>query len=428
MCPVIMGYGFSLPDNPADHFSIGFSAAIASYINTVKERRSGKKDLTDGSTSNLDQSTPEEITTHWVRIHNKEPESSPNFLEDFSIAIENPRECRYADTSSRTSELNLQDPFVSRNKLHVMCAVLMILQKGQLSIRKHDRYLPEKPQNARQVDAARYRQRQLEILDLCVSNLYDKLRILVASRAEGNGKGRIFKLEDIFTSTPKHLLKDIRSILNTGLKTRDPTKIRERGGIDFAFTIWLCGIWLLHHCPIEPSTDQTSEDVESTPALPTTLSKWLSFLEYTYPFPSTQPATTPSTYATAVQEADRAVWFDPVRNPLHDECRPTNYAHPTNSEGESIAEGKCYAGSREAKSAAEIRSYVDAVKATVEKHPNSIFNDDNVNRERLAWCLESVRAEGVWMPDLRGGEMGEGDGDDEWVLLIEDGDRDQAKG
>ena len=249
---VIMGYGFSLPENTSDHYSLGFSPAIAAYIKATKARRSAGKPSSNTvqsqSTVGVDHThqklvrgsqvlessedfNVEEIlekNIHWVRLlEGRGYEFSPCFLEYFSIAVENPREARLADGCSKSETAFLDGDF-SRNHLHVICAVIMILQKGQRAIRRHDKDLPDIPQNSKQVDAARYRDGQLNILDSVINSLCDILKSVNSTERPESSDHRVLRLEHILTDSPKSLLKDLRAVLNAGMRTRDPIKIRER--------------------------------------------------------------------------------------------------------------------------------------------------------------------------------------------------------
>ncbi len=395
-----MGYGFSLPENTSDHYSLGFSPAIAAYIKATKARRLARKpslgqstiestnisqELVRGKVKNagqvlesLEGINMEEIldqNIHWVRLlENQNFEFSPQFLEYFSIAVENPREARMADDCS-ASETQLSDRNFSRNKLHVVCAVIMILQKGQRAIRKHDKELPEAPQNSKQVDAARYRDSQLRILDSVLESMCRFLKS-VTSAASNPG---VVRLEHIVTTSPKSLLKDLRGVLNAGLRTRDPIKIRERGGVDFAFTTWLCGLWVYFQSGLMEADEINSIYV-----------RWLRFLQHNYAEPSEESTNQQRSENSVRKESSE--WFDPVRSASSND---------------------------EPDSAFVTRSYLDAVQAATKKRPQSVYNDGRITMRRLEWCLNIVKNEGVWCPKL---DQGRDEEDDDWVLFLELGD------
>ena len=403
-----MGYGFSLSENISDHYSLGFSPSIAAYIKSTKARRLAYKhnlDTLQGQ-STMDFDNPQqkpkigtvrsggqvlesidgvsveqalEQNVHWVRLlGNENYEFSPQFLENFSIAVENPREVCMADKCSE-SKTYLSDRSMSRNTLHVVSAIIMILQKGQREMRIHDKELPDAPQNSKQVDAARYRESQLRILDNVLDSMCKFLKSVTTIESSNDNELRVVRLDHIFTTSPKDLLKDLRGILNAGLRTRDPMKIRERGGVDFAFTMWLCGLW------VYSQPDPRREDEINPKYL-----RWLHFLQLNYPEPSEE-----STHHQRPVDSVRAVqaeWFDPVRSSA--------------------------SGDTETDSGFIARSYLDAVRAATEKRPQSIYNDGRITVLRLKWCLNIIKSEGVWCPSLDQG----GEEDDDWVIYLEHGD------
>ena len=403
---VIMGYGFSLSNNTSDHYSLGFSPAVAAYIRAAQARRLARKPSSDAvqshSTAEVGRISPklvggtfkdgyqvlesledfnvEEIleqNIHWVRIlENESYEFSPQFLENFSVAVENPREARIADHCS-ASKTRFSDRGFSRNKLHVICAVTMILQKGQRAIRKYSKDLPEAPQNNKQLDAARYRDSQLRILDTVLDSMFKFLESVTAVNSPKASDTTVVRLENLLRNSPKRLLKDLRGVLNAGIRTRDPEKIRERGGVDFVFTIWLCGLWVYSQSELK------GEDTINPKYL-----RWLHFLQQSYAAPSEESIDQPG---PAVLE-ERLEWFDPIRSA---------------------------SDNAEKDSAFIARSYLDAVQGATAKRPQSVYNDGRITVRRLEWCLNIIKNEGVWCPNL---DQGEEEEDDDWVLFLELGE------
>ena len=373
-----MGYGFSLAENSADRFSIAFTPVIAAYIESTEERRLSQNEVSvPNGTAHVSRGEPGAISLHWVSVHQDEPQFSHNFFEEFSIAIENRRECRQADTSPQ-STLDLFGENFSRKKLHLLCAILMILQRSQRAIRKNDKSLPEHPQNLMQVDAERYRRKQLDILDKVCDSSARKLSTLLAKDAQ------IIRLEEVLTGSPQRLQKDIRHILNAGLKTRDPRKIKERGGIDFAFTVWLCGL-LLCQVGVEGGQERASE---AKPVIDDRHSRWLRLLQREYP-EETKPSFVHEDSSEAIQNADRAAWFDPVRNSV--------FKEDVEADADSV-----------------VASYLDVIQVAAKKHPQSLYNSPYITVRRLKWCHNVIIEEGVWLPSLEDGE-----GEDEWVLYLD---------
>ena len=397
---VIMGYGFSLPDNPADHFSIGFSPAISAYIGSVKARRSAidskfehlgvNRDVRIKSEQLLDSvevseaEGPKEQNNHWVSVRHSDYEFSPLFLEDFSIVVENHRERRKADKGQFRSG-GFCDLTLCCNKLHVICAVFMILEKGQAAIKKHDRDMPKRPQNTRQIDASRYRQSQLSILEIVLGSLCERLTSYMGIDTLDNiGCPQVVRLEHTLTSSPKRLLKDFRNVLNAGVGSRDPAKIRQRGGTDFAFTVWLCGLWLCKQI----DGGKNREGCADAHLEPRFVS-WLVFLLENYPD------------GTFISER-----------------RTNTDILPRGSNVRGCFDSVCYEEAEEDLSLV-IPSYLEAICAAVAKHPHSLYNDPKITIHRLQWCLNVIRSEGVRFPNLQQDWQ---EAEDEWILFLHDKD------
>lgn len=319
---------------------------------------------------------PTEQEIHWVSTLKSDYEFSPRFLADFAIAVENHRERLKVDNDPPDSGHFWNTP-LSRNKLHVICAVFMILQKGQAAIKKHDGDLPQCPRSIRQIDAARYRQNQLQILETVLNSLGGKLKSYVGVNAFSDAESvRIIRLEHTLMCSPTRMLKDFRNILKAGMRSRDPEKIRQRGGADFAFTVWLCGLRAcLDVGDLEPR-----------------FVRWLHFLFKVYP-ENAQIKQSNGSRDIDTHSMDGTEWFDPIRN--------------------KEAEGDL---------ALVVASYLDAIRVAVAKHPQSLYNDPKITAERLQWCLDVVRMEGVWCPNLQ--ENGQEEVD-EWMLFL-DFERDEA--
>ena len=379
-----MGYGFSLPDNQADHFGIGISPTIASYIRVVKDGRLGRIHTPKPSqvgTSNWENFEMDVIYS--VRVHSGEPVFSSGFLEDLSVATENAREYNEANVSTKP-DLDISSMPHSRNGLHILCAVFTIIRKGQTTISKYDQDLPRQPQNGRQADAARYRKSQFDILSHVLKWLVKTLHSLIHADLSLGSQFVVISLDDILSDSPTQLQKDFRSVLNAGLKTRDPKKIKDRGGADFAFTVWLAGLLISH-----PQTGNGLEKVTSSDSpFHNHCIRWLDFLRLSYPdSDTTEPESQGD--SSAVLQAEGAAWFDPVRNSLQKE--------------NTIADID-----------ATITSYLDAVRIHVDKHPQSLYNSSEMTIRQLAWCYRVISNEGVWVPCTHDPE-----GDDEWMLCLE---------
>ena len=333
--------------------------------------------------SQLETGSPAVQDIHWVRLLHNGPgkprcDFSSGFLEEFSIAVENRRE-RLKTRNLTGFEMNIWDTFFSRNKLHVLSAVIMILQRKQRAIRKHNIDLPQRPENSKQENAALYRHGQLRILDGTLGSLCTVLRDVTGAEPKDLRDKRIIRLEYIQAESPKELVKDLRGILNAGLQTRDPKKIKERGGVEFAFTIWVCGVWIYEKSGITA----LEEEANSGSSLNPFLFRWLRFLHETYKFPDSDGL--------------------PGRNEEHEELDALKSALSNDDDAEGDP-------------AMIAASYLDAIHVATERRPRSLYNDPRITVERLEWCLNIVRQEGVWCPHI--GERA-GEDDDEWILYLE---------
>lgn len=328
----------------------------------IKSRKEGA--------SNPGQSDPAHQDIHWIRLTSRckkenvfnsqsSCEFSPGFLLDMSIAFANKREIALPNFQLRSS-VNFLSAQPSRNQLHVACAVTMILQRQQMAITKHDLDLPMWPQNERQFHAARYRRNQLQILNHGIDSLLSYLRELTELENPVDGDVRTVRLEHILTDNSQEILTDFRAALNAGLGTRNAAKIRKNRGVECAFSLWLCGLWVYSHR--EGVSDSTCK-----------MLRWLNFLRRVYRFTT--------------------------------DLRP--------HEGQFGIEGD-----RDASEDIPLlcESFMTVIKAAVKKNPSTLYGDSAVTAARLAWCLNIIREEGFMCPNLYGKT---GEDDDEYVLFLE---------
>lgn len=289
---------------------------------------------------------------------------SPGFLLDMSIAFANKREITHSNFQLRSS-INFSSAQISRNKLHVACAVTMILQRQQMAIKKHDFDLPMWPQNERQFHAARYRRNQLQILNHGINSLLSYLRELTELKEPVGGDVRTVRLEHILTDNSQEILTDFRAALNAGLGTRNAAKIRKNRWVECAFSLWLCGLWVhAHREGVSRLSDSTCK-----------MLRWLNFLRRVYVF----------TIDLRPHERQFGIEGD----------------HDASEDISLICE-----------------SFMTVVEAAVKKNPRSLYGDSAVTAARLAWCLNIIREEGIMCPNLDGKT---GEDDDEYVLFLEDG-------
>ncbi|MCJ1348575.1 hypothetical protein MMC31_006807 [Peltigera leucophlebia] len=298
-----------------------------------------------------------------ILVNQASCEFSPGFLSDMSIAFANKREIAHSDFEL-SSSINFSSAQSSRNKLHVACAVTMILQRQQIAITKHDFDLPIWPQNERQFHAARYRRNQLQILNYGIDSLLSYLRELTGLKELAGGDVRTVRLEHILTDHSQGILTDFRAALNAGLGTRNAAKIRKNRWVECAFSLWLCGLWVHAH--------RGGASCLSNPTCKTL--RWLNFLRMVYMFP----------------------------------------IEPGPHEGQSGIEGDHDASDD---TLLLCESFMTVIQAAVKKNPRSLYGDSGVTTARLAWCVNIIREEGVMCPNLDGKT---GEDDDEYVLFLED--------
>ena len=355
-----MGYGFSLADNPMDHCVLPTPQKSQSqrlYFETLApgdQRLAQAADL-----GNYYKESGKGI--HWVRLYNQAIDGggrrapyvfSPQFLHDTARALANERESK-ANNLCSLGQSGLTNEVLSHNRLKVMCAITMLLQKKHSDIVQYSFSLPQWPANEKQFHAARYRQGQLHILRSVHASLLNRLAGLAGLQDPESRDARVIRLEHTLTETPKCLLRDYRAVLNAGLGTRNPAKIKERGLTEYAFTIWLCGLWLWRTLQYK--------DLDQNPGSGhhNRLLQSLSFLDDVY-----------------------------LKLPY------TDSSHNMHQLTEKSSASTC--------DAPLVASLLDTVQAAVQKHPASLYNSPACTQERLLWCLNIVREESVMSPNLQG--------------------------
>lgn len=384
---VLMGYGFCLESNHADSFNLTYSPTLSQHIDAAKSRISGSKlsshqdeapsaqlevnsSPTPGIGEGIELSTePRTENTplkdiKFVMLGDDDYRFSPGFLADCSLALLNGRE-RNQRMECTPHDYKFSNNTLSRNKLHTLCSIIMILQEKRAGIRKHDRILPHAPCNENQHYASIYRSSQLRILEGVLGCLSSTLQAITQLKFPNHQQPRMIRIADILTSSrPETLKSHFREVVHAGVGSRDPGKVVKRRGVEFAFTMWLCGIRLLHQ----------SGDLRTVEPV---LDRWMAFLCACYDTPS----------PTEGMES----WLARVAT--------------ASSKADDVA---VTAG-----------SYVKAVEMAVEKHPESLYRDEWARSvSNLMWCLVVAREERVRCPTVvEGGILGEED--DEFVLVVD---------
>ncbi|KAL9025337.1 MAG: hypothetical protein Q9196_005819 [Gyalolechia fulgens] len=376
-----MGYGFSLFRNPSDHCNLAFgSVAVARIEAILNQRKPAAAALDTAQATDSTNFRPNEdpstdlspVGVGWVRLIQGVQEDSktssnpgtymfsPKFLDQAFLAFSNARE---RISGSFTDGVDLSTTSVSRNKLHTMCAITMMLQKQQMDIIVANAGLPAWPENERQFHASRYRRGQLFVLRTVIQSIITNLRRLVGLDPLWPRDRRIIRLEHILKAGPREFLQDFRAALHVGLGTRNPEKIKRQDSVEAAFTIWLCGLWLWTSSALSSQRKECARLL-----LPDSTARWMGFIHVTYDEDS----------GTGRQWAEVAA----------------------SEEDASLAE-----------------SYYDIVKAAAAKNPWSLYSCPEANIDRLLWCLRVIREESFMCPGLDG-DMG--DEGDELMLFLED--------
>lgn len=378
-----MGYGFCLANNPADKVLLEFSAAAISNIHTVDTDRS-KTELnstdenpsralhgTDNPETRLSSDVNADKEVHWVKGSSFGSEMgcefSPHFLGQCSMTVKNHRE--RSEAGIWASGQDLSGALFSRNELVVLCTLIMNLQKKKAKIVDNAVVTRYEPQSRRQQTASLYLAGQLRVLDSVSTTLYSTLKTYNHSNMFG-----VVHLEDILVLSPKALAKSFRGLLFVAFGgSQAPKKIRKLGVDECAFTLWLCGLQLLHQ--------RKEINLDLMAPFEARIDKWFHFLEKTYGDPSEhQPQK--STHNTAVVGPQPNVCF---RTQSDDDA--------------DIA-----------------KSYLKAVHLAKGEKSSSVYNDPKVTLQWIEWCRNVVREEGFRCPSPDGRAREE---DDTFALFLE---------
>ena len=373
---MILGYGFSIADNPADHCGLTLLSGARQSQDPV-DQPCGRQ-LEDPKTSLEAELKSRREPVQWVRLRNsivdkischEKPsfEFSPGFLNKIGTALSNQREKDNPNPYLR-EQVDFSSVDLSRIQLKMMATVVMVLQRQYSKIVEHSLSLPQWPENEKQFHAARYRRGQLHILRSVNASLLGTLSRLVGFNDSVTRDTRIMRLEHMLAESPSPLLIDFRAALNAGLGTRKAAKIRDRGWVECVFTLWVCGVWLWEQMFSSDNDSSTKSDLKIR------ICQWLHFLHDTY--------------------TDVPIQHSSSAN--HDGLGSS----PVATDEDMLL----------------VDSYLQLIKAAVQKNPRSLFNNCSCTSSRLLWCLNIVRKESVMCPSFEGKT---GDENDELVLFLE---------
>lgn len=356
---------------------------------------------TPGSSSNVGLENCPEADIHYIRLSSYRFGDYPNrisalaafpkeLLDDVSSIVANDRE-RASHTSGQCGT-DKWDNQVTRNKVNVICHLMMVIQKQHAGIAKWDNKLPGSPQNQKQFHAARYRSSQLHILNGVFNRLRDMLRDLSGLNSVTRDV-RVVRLEHIVAESPSGFATDFRNALKIGLGTRKVTKIREAGWVDLVFTLWVCGLWVWNS-----RIDQEDKEELCQVVFNARIFEWLISLRNAYgrglpPVDEHQRHGQGGTTGTAEGEDSPLRGLDPPDSSDEDPAS-------VSTESRMIAE-----------------SYLDVVHAAAAAYPDSVFGRPEWTVDFLAWGLDIVTQEGFMCPNLEGKEGD--DTCDECMLFME---------
>lgn len=376
---MILGYGFSIADNPADHCGLTVVADASRSHQGLDSQNGQSCEQIRISQSHM-RGVAEPKRVHWVRLRNTivdkiqldakaSYEFSPGFLDEIATALCNDRE-KTASQAYLQDQNDFSTADLSRKKLKVLATIVMLVQRQLSDILKYDAQIPKWPDNERQFHAARYRRGQLHILRTVNTSLLGNLSSLSGLNGNATRDFRVVRLEHMLVESPSPLLADFRAALNAGLGTRKAGKIKDRGWVECAFTLWVCGVWLCGQLSTFDSMSLIGKGLEST------IASWLVFLRQVYP-----------------------------------DIPIVQHTSPTNSLGHSTSTVPV-----NEEDAPLVDSSLCVIQAAVQKNPSSLFNNSACTKSRLMWCVNILKQESVMCPDFEGKS---GDEFDELVLFIE---------
>ena len=348
-----MGYGFDLPVNPADTFTMILNPTAG----TCKDTSTLPDDLEtslEKTVFHLHADTSPEVS---LFQHNLP------LLTAIAKLVANQREHGQLQFSSILDVLKApQHPAAyCRLGLLTFSNLQSILNRKLLAISAHDDQLPTNPQNEKQFHALRYRNSQKSILSSHIAYL---LRLIES----GASAYPICNLESILTDSPEPLKKQFRAAIHHGLGTRNAAKIRDAGHQELVFTIWLCSLWILgyENKPYEQD-DVMSTLVDGTSPLQKRLLPWLQWLKETY-------------------------------------GRPPGWPHDNGMAPGCTSALPIENGTKENEDYHIIESSFQVVQAAAVRYPESIYNDPRWSVNLLAWGYSIIKEEAFSFPNHSGNE------------------------
>ena len=270
-----MGYGFSIPYNEADAFTLALS--MPSCIEKMENISPAELENSAVFENPLDTPSRDDTQglspeTYYIRY---DPEASlgvsshnSDILVALTSKLANSRELQ----NFRTALASVRDASSSSHiKTTVACQFLTELRHQLSKITRHDEELPIVPQSMRQIHAAIYRRSQKRIIHDVITFLENLLERTIYH------EHRAVNLKVVLEQSLLSFRSQFRAAIHHSLRTRNPEKLREGGYQDLVFTIWVCTLWMCCH---------VDEEVRFSPDTKASfmnhLKPWFRFLRQTY--------------------------------------------------------------------------------------------------------------------------------------------------
>jgi len=248
MVIVLMGYGFSVCNNPRDSYLLKIGIHEHGPLASVRRRQSELF----GDHSSPRQAGGRDVYTLYSpsRSYCKGYKHAiPEFrafpqamLDDISVLVANQRELDTIGFSEHGFNLSGSGTY-SRNDFSVMSHILRTLRLRRRRILCNDSNLPQWPQNDRQFYAARYRRGQLQILNEIIHSLEQRLNEALTSNSD-RPLNELLDLKQILHRTPNPLRSRLQAGLDAAFGTHKPSLLKEAGWEDAVMALWVCTLWI----------------------------------------------------------------------------------------------------------------------------------------------------------------------------------------
>ncbi|KZF19202.1 SET domain-containing protein [Xylona heveae TC161] len=244
---LLLGYGFCLPSNPFDQFSLKLRLPNFGPISIIRplleasEHTSVTKDMIEGIYFVRG-------TNHFTKGYESSvPEYSafpPELRAIFSILVANPDELNRMQANAAKNRFPT-DGISGRMQLAVMNQLLMALRRKYAAIVQHDARLPQKPANACQEKAKVYRDGQIQILRETIGRLERRLKLATRSNEGGPGSEELLTLDNalqFLRHAWRDAYDDLKRLLKDTFGTANIRELREAGWEEGVWAIWLCAV------------------------------------------------------------------------------------------------------------------------------------------------------------------------------------------